>query len=124
MAYYVYIIQSLSDGSFYKGFSENPIQRLQQHNNKLSHYTSAKVPWKLIYIELCESKTLALKRETALKKYSRSQIGQLIVSHKNILNSFYIGENLMLFTHFIKHRFQTLNMPAIKFVYIPAMQKK
>ena len=89
MANYVYIIQSLADNSFYKGYSENPLQRLAQHNNKLSHYTASKVPWKLIYIELCESKTLALKREKVLKKYSHSQIEQLILSHKNILNSFY-----------------------------------
>ncbi|MBX3240022.1 MAG: GIY-YIG nuclease family protein [Chitinophagaceae bacterium] len=38
MAYYVYIIRSLRDGSFYKGYSENPLQRLTQHNNKVSQY--------------------------------------------------------------------------------------
>lgn len=76
MANYVHIIQSLADGSFYKGYSENPLQRLSRHNNKLSQYTSSKVSWKLVYIEFCESKTFALKREKALKKYSHSQIEQ------------------------------------------------
>jgi putative endonuclease len=32
MAFYVYIIQSLPDNSFYKGFSEDPLKRLSQHN--------------------------------------------------------------------------------------------
>ncbi|HRQ49746.1 MAG TPA: GIY-YIG nuclease family protein [Agriterribacter sp.] len=88
MANYVYIIQSMADGSFYKGYSENPLQRLAQHNSKLSHYTSAKVPWKLVYTELCENKTLALRREKALKKYSHSQIEQLITLQKNIVKQF------------------------------------
>ncbi|MBX3240021.1 MAG: GIY-YIG nuclease family protein [Chitinophagaceae bacterium] len=88
MAYYAYIIRSLTDGSFYKGYSENPLQRLAQHNNKLSHYTAAKVPWQLVYIELCASKTIALQREKALKKYSHSQIEQLIASQKNIVKQF------------------------------------
>jgi putative endonuclease len=44
MPFYVYIIQSKKDNSFYKGFSENPYQRLDQHNNGESHYTSSKIP--------------------------------------------------------------------------------
>lgn len=32
MGYYVYVIQSLKDKSYYKGFSEYPIQKLQQYN--------------------------------------------------------------------------------------------
>ena len=31
--FYVYIIQSKADLSYYKGFSENPPKRLLQHNN-------------------------------------------------------------------------------------------
>ncbi|MBK8702047.1 MAG: GIY-YIG nuclease family protein [Saprospiraceae bacterium] len=33
MNYYVYIIQSQVDSSFYKGFSTQPLSRFQQHNN-------------------------------------------------------------------------------------------
>lgn len=62
MANYVYILQSLADGSFYKGCSQNPLQRrLTQHNNKLPHYASSKVSWKLIYIEFFKSKTFAIQ---------------------------------------------------------------
>jgi putative endonuclease len=57
MAYYVYIIESQVDGSYYKGYSENPRLRLIQHNNKESDYTSHKVPWILIYVEENASKT-------------------------------------------------------------------
>lgn len=63
MPFYVYILQSAFDKSFYKGFSENPLQRLAQHNNGESHYTSLKRPWKLVYIEMCADKRSALIRE-------------------------------------------------------------
>jgi len=88
--FYVYIIQSTIDNSFYKGFSLNPLQRLEQHNNKESHYTSNKTPSVLVHVEMFDNKTDALKREKVLKKYSNSQIQNLINSYKNQLNQ-YIG---------------------------------
>ena len=84
--FYVYIIQSQKDKSFYKGFSTNPLVRLAQHNNKEAAYTSYKVPWALVHIEIYDNKPVALKREKVLKKYSRLQIQQLIGSSKNQLN--------------------------------------
>jgi putative endonuclease len=69
MSHYVYIIQSLIDFSFYKGYSADPVKRLKQHNEGDCHYSSTKTPWKLVYVELCNSKSEALKREKALKKY-------------------------------------------------------
>jgi putative endonuclease len=88
MAFYVYILQSSVDGSYYKGFSEDPAKRLLQHNNAESKYTSAKVPWKLVYVEMLESKREALIREKVLKKYSHSQIEALLSLPKNICSLF------------------------------------
>ncbi len=87
MAYYVYIIQSELDNSYYKGFSLNPLQRLIQHNNAESNYTSHKIPWKLLYIEILETKKNALIREKYLKKLTRDRITMLIASPKNIIHS-------------------------------------
>jgi putative endonuclease len=56
MPYYVYVLQSLKDQSFYKGFSEDYEQRPAQHNAGLSAYTSQKTPWKLVHVEIHESK--------------------------------------------------------------------
>ena len=88
MAYYVYIIQSLNDGSYYKGFTENPLQRLVQHNTKESHYTSGKTPRKLVYVEEMNSKKEALIREKNLKKATIERIGALIKHPKNIVAQF------------------------------------
>jgi putative endonuclease len=58
---------------------------LGEHNAGLSHYTSTKGPWRLVHIEVLESKEKALKRERSLKKYSHKQIAELAASNKNIL---------------------------------------
>ena len=86
MPFYVYIIQSEKDGSFYKGFSENFQQRLIQHNKGLSRYTSFKCPWKLVYVEELNSKREALIRERNLKKATNDRLQAIITSKKNILN--------------------------------------
>ncbi len=86
MAFYIYIIQSDKDQSYYKGYTEDYNARLIQHNSGLSTYTSRKIPWRLVYVEIHETKTLALKREKNLKKADRARIEALIISNKNILN--------------------------------------
>ena len=68
MMYYVYIIQSEMDKSWYYGFTENPERRLSFHNDGKSNYTKSKLPWKLIFRRSFEIKIEALKFERYLKK--------------------------------------------------------
>ncbi len=88
MEHFVYIILSLKDSSYYKGYTLNPMQRLLQHNRGESTYTKTKLPWQLVYVEEQIDKRAALIREKALKKYSHLQIEKLIVSDKNIIGNF------------------------------------
>ncbi|MFT3933606.1 MAG: GIY-YIG nuclease family protein [Chitinophagaceae bacterium] len=88
MAYYVYIIQSEANNSFYKGFSENPSQRIIQHNAGETYSTKHLVPWKLIYVEEIPSKKDALIREKNLKKATRERIIALLNHPKNIVQRF------------------------------------
>jgi putative endonuclease len=85
MDYYVYIIKSEVDQSYYKGSSLNPLVRLAQHNHGENQSTRAGCPWKLVYLEMFSTKREALIREKALKKWSRHQIETLIRSEKNLL---------------------------------------
>lgn len=81
--YYVYIIQSKLDQSYNKGHTQNYFERLVKHNNLESTYTKRKAPWKLVYLEIYTSRREALMREKSLKKYSNSQIENLINSPNN-----------------------------------------
>jgi len=88
MPFYVYILQSEVDGSYYKGFSENPTARISHHNNGESTYTATKIPWSLVYVEELATKREALIREKVLKKYSHAQIISILNSNKNIAVNF------------------------------------
>ncbi len=88
--FYIYILRSDKDDSYYKGFTENPLLRLYFHNEGKSKYTSKKIPWKLVGLFIFETKTEALYKEKKLKKYPIKSVEALISSNKNILNE-YLG---------------------------------
>jgi putative endonuclease len=79
MAYYVYVLRSEKDGSFYIGHTADLEERLKRHNHGKSLYTKAKVPWKLIYREEFHSRSEAMQREQEIKrKKSRACIDYLV----------------------------------------------
>jgi len=85
MKYYVYIIQSLVDNTYYKGFSLHSYEKLEYHNQGENLYTSRKTPWKLVCILAFETKNEALIKEKKLKKYSTQSLVAPINSNQNIL---------------------------------------
>ena len=68
LMYYVYILQSEQDASFYIGYTSDIERRLEEHNEGKSRYTSKKTPWQLVYFEKFEEKSDAIKREIFLKR--------------------------------------------------------
>jgi putative endonuclease len=85
MPFYVYIIRSLKDNSYYKGFTEDYERRLQFHNEGHSIYTSRKLPWELVHVEEHKDKSSALRREKNLKKCDRQRLEAVIHSPLNLL---------------------------------------
>jgi len=61
--FYSYILQSEIDNSYYIWHSSDIKKRLEYHNQGLSAYTSKKIPWKLVYIEIFQTKKEATQRE-------------------------------------------------------------
>jgi putative endonuclease len=79
LPYYVYVLQSLQDQSFYIGQCDDLDKRMSKHFDGMSKYTASKRPWRLKYFEVLEARTDAIKRENALKKAkSRKYVQQLI----------------------------------------------
>lgn len=70
MAYVVYILEDTHDRTWYIGFTRNLKQRLNNHYNGYSPYTSKKKKLKLIYAEMYLNKQDALGREKFLKSGS------------------------------------------------------
>ena len=85
--YYVYILESVVDGVFYKGSTEDYLKRLAQHNNGNSQFTRSRMPWKLIFVREFATKREALIEEKRLKKCNREYLNWLICQPVNILNN-------------------------------------
>ncbi len=78
--YWVYIVLC-SDGSLYTGSTNNVERRVEAHNEGVgAKYTRSRRPVKLVYLEECENKSLALKREIVIKKLTRKQKEDLLTA--------------------------------------------
>jgi len=70
--YYIYLIESENDGIWYVGLSQNPKERLIQHNAGKSKFTKGHIPWLLLFEEKIGSLSEARKKE----KYYKSSAGK------------------------------------------------
>ena len=78
MKNYVYIIKC-ADNTYYTGWTTNIEKRIKAHNNgNGAKYTKSRRPVSLVYLEILETKSLALKREYAIKQLSKKQKEELI----------------------------------------------
>jgi len=69
---YVYLLRSLSTGTFYLGWTTDLQRRLQQHNSGLSPpHTRTRGPWELLAYEVHPSSAAAKDRERTLKHRHR-----------------------------------------------------
>ncbi len=70
---YCYILKC-ADGTYYTGWTSDPVRRLEQHNQRsASRYTRARLPVEMVYLEPQPNRSAAMKRERAIKALSRKQ---------------------------------------------------
>ena len=82
----VYIVEC-SDGSYYTGITTDTQRRLLEHNYsfKSAKYTRSRRPVQSVYEETVDNRSVASKREYAIKRMKRKDKTQLIKSDKNEL---------------------------------------
>jgi len=68
--YYVYILQSQKNKSYYTGFSENLKNQLENHSHGKQKYTSQNIPYTLSWYCAFKNKKQALVFEKYLKSGS------------------------------------------------------
>jgi putative endonuclease len=82
---YVYIVRC-RDGTFYTGWTTDPVRRLKAHNaGRGAHYTRTRRPVELVYVEPHPDRRSAMRREAVIKKLSRDKKLSLIrqTSHRH-----------------------------------------
>lgn len=82
---YVYILECRG-GTLYTGYTTDINRRLEQHQlGRASKYTRTRLPVKLVYLEVVDSKSAALKREISIKKLSHMEKQALITNKRNLV---------------------------------------
>jgi putative endonuclease len=77
---FVYIVECV-DGTLYTGWTVDVVRRVAAHNaGRGGRYTRLHRPVRLVYVETCDSHSAALKREAAIKKWSRDRKLKLILT--------------------------------------------
>lgn len=78
MNHYVYIIKC-GDATYYTGYTNHLIKRYLQHcSNKGAKYTKGRGILDLVYYEMYNTKSLAMKREYQVKQFTRKKKEKLI----------------------------------------------
>ncbi len=76
--WFLYLVRC-ADGSLYTGITNDLTRRCKQHNaGTASRYTRSRLPVELIYQESHVSRSVALKRELAVKSMSREEKESLV----------------------------------------------
>jgi len=79
MKYFVYILYSKTKDRFYIGSCSDLEERLRRHNAGATASTKNGRPWDIVYQEIFEDKSKAIRRENYIKKMkSREFIEKLI----------------------------------------------
>jgi len=71
MPFFCYILEC-ADGTFYTGWTTDPVRRAHQHNlGRGARYTATRRPVRLVYIEPQVDRAAAMRRERAIKSLPR-----------------------------------------------------
>ena len=69
------------DGTFYTGYTTDLKSRFEKHNSGCgAKYTRGRILVKLVYFEIFETKSEALKREIKIKKMNRLRKEKLVLN--------------------------------------------
>ena len=83
--WYVYILRC-ADDTLYTGSTTDPERRVKTHNSgKGAKYTRGRGPVEPVYLEYCEDKVAATKREAAIKKLPLKKKQLLLSSESNAM---------------------------------------
>jgi putative endonuclease len=84
MPFYVYILESLKDKTYYVGSTNNLNDRIERHNQGRVSYTRLHRPWKLIYSEEHPDRSSAAMRETEIKAHKRRGFIEALIKNSKM----------------------------------------
>jgi len=80
LMYYVYVMQSEKNGSFYTGYTKDIPERIEYHNSGKVKSTRYLMPFKVVYIEAYESAIESRRREYYIKSQKSRKFIEALVA--------------------------------------------
>ena len=78
MSHHIYILKC-ADGTYYTGYTTDVERREEEHNTGVgARYTRGRAPVEVVYTEAYSSQSAAMKREYAIKQFTRTQKERLV----------------------------------------------
>ena len=76
--FFCYIVEC-TDGTYYTGWSTDPLRRTRQHNRgQGARYTRSRLPVRLVYVEECPDRASAMRREIQIKRMKHETKEKLV----------------------------------------------
>jgi putative endonuclease len=85
-SYFVYVLKSKRDKKFYTGFTSNLDHRVEEHNSGKVYSTKSRVPFELVYYEVC----FCIDDATYREKYLKTTDGKRFI--KNRIKNYLLKE--------------------------------
>lgn len=82
--FYIYILKSEKNSSYYIGSCKNLEVRLKLHNSGLVRSTKRYLPWQLVYSESFYNLERARHRERQIKSWKKRQAIENLIKHFKI----------------------------------------
>ena len=82
--YYVYILCSLKDSSYYIGYTGNLERRVQDHNRGRTQSGKNRGPFQLVHYEKAGSRLEAAQREKRIKSYKGGNAFRKLLKKKHV----------------------------------------
>lgn len=79
--FYVYVLESLKTGEFYKGMTSDMDKRLVEHFSGRCKSTKSGLPVRVVHVEICNTRAEARKME----KYFKTGYGREIIRELSVL---------------------------------------
>jgi putative endonuclease len=82
MAYFCYMVRC-NDGSYYTGWTLDPVRRTKQHNSgKGAKYTRLHQPVELVYVEPQPDRGTAIRRELRIKSMTHAKKNEMVEAYQ------------------------------------------
>ena len=83
MSFFVYILYSLGSDAFYRGQTNDMVERLKRHNSGYENFTKNGIPWTLLWITEKKTRKEALLLEKKMKNLSRKKLVSFMFKYQD-----------------------------------------